>query len=66
MAELQINERIWQISCNGHPVVHMFDANASETFDPTQAVEVVTHNGLQTVLENDVFTFTLLADGSNG
>lgn len=63
MAELTIDERVWQITCNGEPVEHLFDAKAAETYDPTQAVEVVIRGTLNPIVENDVFTFTLLADG---
>lgn len=64
---LKLNERIWQIECNGEPVSHMFDWMGSETFDPTQAVTI--WGGAykdREIAENDVFTFTLLADGVNG
>jgi len=62
---LKVNERIWRIECNNEPVDHMFDAQGSETFDVTQAVEVV--GGFyvtpRTLIENDVITYTLLMDG---
>ena len=68
MVELNVNERIWQIDINGCSVLNLFDAQGSETFDPTQAVEVLADSGpggigLQCIKENDVFTFTLIADG---
>lgn len=68
MADLEIDERVWQIELNGRGVEHLFDAQGSETFDPTQAVEVklVDANHLAPINENDVLTFTLLVDGTHG
>jgi hypothetical protein len=67
---LQPDQRIWQIEYNTEPVEHMFDANGGETFDVTQAVEVVLKGARKRIIvpvkENDVFSFTLLADGING
>jgi len=70
---LEINERVWCIECNGTGVLHLFDANESETFDVTQAVVAHLNNGATVlddawhdITENDVFTFTLIMDGANG
>lgn len=64
---LEINERVWCIECNGKGVRRMFDANESETFDPTQAVTIeLTDDSWYDVRENDVFTFTMIMDGANG
>lgn len=73
MSDLEIDERVWHIQCNGVPVQHLFDANGSETFDPTEAVEWCAPEqartrfwGIQPLKENDVLTFTLIMDGANG
>jgi hypothetical protein len=68
VGDLEINERAWHIELNGRGVEHLFDAQGSETLDPTQAVEVklVDAAHLAPINENDVLTFTLLMDGTHG
>ncbi|AMO44074.1 hypothetical protein vBRpoSV10_15 [Ruegeria phage vB_RpoS-V10] len=54
-----IDDRDWSVDHNGSEVLFMFDANASETFDPTDAVEVVIVGGLFKKLSpGDKITFT--------
>lgn len=59
--------REWEIAFKqpGEPQVvveNMFDVNGNETFDPTEAIEVVVDGDFIAVEAGDEFTFTLIAD----
>lgn len=62
------DERIWTISWNGFPVEKLLDVKGSQTFDPTQAIDVKLSNRSYAfpISENDVITFTMIMDGAHG
>lgn len=55
-----IDDRDWEIAIDGQPVLHLFDSDGSETFDPTQAFEADVGDELIHLSPGDSITFRLL------
>jgi plastocyanin len=55
-----INDRDWLVLYNGREVINMFDEDGSETFDPTECVEVNVGAEFVYVKPGDTITFELI------
>lgn len=58
MGIVQIDDQDWEITHNGREVIHLFDAEGSETFDPTSCVEVNLGAEFVYVKPGDTLEFT--------